>query len=40
MLGVDIGGVVGRGRQRLDWRKVVGLMLLPLLCEDVLDRPC
>ena len=41
MLDVDIGGVVGQGRPRLEWRNEVekDVSKLGLLCEDVLDRP-
>ena len=41
VLDVDIGGVVGQDRPRLEWRKEVekDVLKLGLLCEDVLDRP-
>lgn len=41
VLDVDIAGVVGQGRPRLEWKKEVekDMSKLGLLSEDVLDRP-
>ena len=41
VLDIDIAGVVGQGRPRLEWRQRVekDVVKVGLLCEDVSDRP-